>query len=134
MKANRRQTKPVVDSTLSLSAIDYNSDQFREVLDSRIQAISGASNFSTGWNRVFWRPFDGEKNYGGIGPINRYWLDHDALRLRSWQLMLESEIVQIGIQRYVMWCIGAGLKLKCEPQVDILKKNGITLDAQKFSK
>ena len=108
---------------------------FTELLDSRIKAIAGAAwGNGGGFNRVYWRPFDGEKNYGGIGPINRYWLDHDALRLRSWQLMLESEIVQIGVQRYVMWLIGGGLMLKCEPDAYILKKHGINIDPQAFSK
>lgn len=100
-------------------------------LDSKIQAYS--SNLgSTGWNRVFYRPFDGEKNLGGIGPINKYWLDHDSLRLRAWQLMLESEVVQIGVQRYVMWLIGGGLKLRAEPDAPTLKKFGINLDTQAF--
>ena len=109
------------------------TSEIKEQVKSEMKAFSGNAGW-TGWNRVFWRPFDGEKTMGGMGPINRYWLDHDALRMRSWQLMLESEIVQIGIQRYVMWLIGQGLKLKCEPDTFILKKNGINLDSQAFSK
>lgn len=91
----------------------------------------GSSNGSYN-NRVFYRPFDGEKNVGGIGPINKYYLDHDALRLRSWQLLLESEIVQIGISRSVMWTIGAGLKLRCEPEIEVLQAEGIQLDKKTF--
>ncbi len=103
-------------------------------LDKRIQAFGADAGYATGWNRVFYRPFDGEKSLGGIGPINKYYLDHDALRLRSWQMLLESEIVQIGIQRYVMWLVGSGLRLRSEPDKNILAKNGINIDAQAFAK
>lgn len=87
-----------------------------------------------GYNRVFITPFDGEKSAGGIGPINKYVLDYEALRLRSWQLLLESEIVQIGISRSVMWTVGSGLKLRCQPDKDVLESEGIKIEPQKWAK
>ncbi|MBX2906167.1 MAG: phage portal protein [Taibaiella sp.] len=85
-------------------------------------------------SRVVWKWFDGEKSAGGMGPINRYTLDHDALRMRSWQLLIESEIVQIGINRWVTWAVGKGLKLRAEPDEDVLASMGIGIDKQVFSK
>jgi capsid protein len=121
-----------VTSPLTQPAERDSAIEILQKLDAKIEAFTGAGY--GGWNRVFYRPFDGEKSLGGIGPINKYWLDHDALRLRSWQLMLESEIVQTGIQRYVMWLIGSGLRLRAEPDKETLAKYGIILDSQKFAK
>ena len=44
--------------------------------------------------------FDGEKNLGEIGPAREYVLDYTALRVRSWQSYLESEITQTTINRF----------------------------------
>ena len=78
--------------------------------------------------------FNGEKNVGDLGPIRQYSLDHNSLRLRSWQLFLESEICQIVFQRHVRWVIGDGLKLQAEPQADVLESEKITADTSDFSK
>lgn len=78
--------------------------------------------------------FNGEKNYGEIGPIKSYFPDYGALRARSWQLYLESEIAQIVLNNHVNWVIGSGLKLQSEPIKDILEAEGISFDPQKFSK
>jgi hypothetical protein len=53
--------------------------------------------------------FDGEKNFGEIGPIKRYILDYHALSLRSWQSYLESDISKTVIDRYCIWVIDKGL-------------------------
>jgi lambda family phage portal protein len=78
--------------------------------------------------------FDGEKNYGEIGPIKDYFPDYNSLRARSWQMYLESEIAQTVLNNHIKWVIGAGLKLQSEPQKDILKQEGISINAQEFSK
>ena len=108
-------------------------DLLRDAI-TKLEALNGIGSYSGTFNRVFWRPFDGEKNLGNLGVINKYSLDFDGLRLRSWQLFLTSEVVQIGIKRYAMWLIGAGLKLRAEPEVTVLEKYGIKIDSQEFSK
>jgi hypothetical protein len=60
--------------------------------------------------------YDGEKNLGEVGPIKLYQMQYDALRWRSRQLYIESEICTTVIDRSVMWEVGAGLKLQCEPK------------------
>lgn len=91
---------------------------------------------STGgtYRPLFTTGFNGEKNLGEIGPIKRYLLDYEALRLRSWQSFLESEITQTVIGKYIMWVVGTGLKPQSEPATDILKDEGITLDKEVYSK
>lgn len=82
---------------------------------------------------MFTQSFNGEKNYGEIGPIKRYTLDYGALRMRAWQSFLESEITQTVINKYLMWVVGPGLSLKAEPISDILKLYGIEIDSESFA-
>lgn len=135
-----KESKEFIKTVWNLSKLKAEAIAFEESksgflaeLDSKIKAYSGGSTYG-GFNRVLWKPFDGERNLGGLGPINDYFMDHDSLRLRGWQLILESEVIQIAIQRYVIWLIGAGLRLNSEPDVDVLKMFGKTVDAQLFSK
>lgn len=83
---------------------------------------------------TFSLPFNGEKNLGELGPIKSYLPDWPKLRLRSWQLYLESEVAQTILGKFETWTIGKGLKLQAEPNKDLLMSLGIDLDTKKFSK
>lgn len=65
--------------------------------------------------------YDGEKNLGEMGPAKLYGLDYATLRIRSWQLYLDSEVIQTVYKKFLLWVIGSGLKLQAEPQKDVLK-------------
>lgn len=73
--------------------------------------------------------FDGEKNIGELGPLINYKLEYNALRSRSWESYLTSEITQTVINKFITWVIGSGLKLQSEPVTSILQSKGITLSA-----
>lgn len=75
------------------------------------------------------KSFDGEKNFGEIGQIIDYRPDYEALRLRSWQSYLESEITQMIVNRQLTWIIGKGLKLQSQPELKALESEGIGLDS-----
>jgi capsid protein len=77
--------------------------------------------------------FDGEKNFGEIGPIKNYRPDYLALRLRSYQAYIESDAAQTIIKKFTKWVIGSGLKLQAEPEKDVLKSEGIILDSENFN-
>jgi len=77
--------------------------------------------------------YNGEKNLGEAGPIKKYMLGYESLRLRSWQAFLDSEIAQTVIGRYCTWMIGPGLKLQAEPSEYLLGKYGISIKNQDFS-
>jgi capsid protein len=77
--------------------------------------------------------FNGEKNFGEIGPVKDYVLDYGTLRQRSWDLFLDSEIAQTVLRKYVTWVIGKGLKLQSEPIKRILNSEGVSIDAAEFS-
>lgn len=87
-----------------------------------------------GYRTIGSSSFNGEKNYGELGPIKSYIPDYNALRARSWQLYYESEVAQIVINKYVVWVIGQGLKVQSEPETDVLKDMGISVNKQQFSK
>lgn len=78
-------------------------------------------------NPIFAWSYDGEKNPGEIGIIKDYIPEYRSLRIRAWQSLLESEISQTIIKKYILWIIGAGLKLQTEPDKEVLKSEGIEL-------
>lgn len=76
--------------------------------------------------------FNGEKNYGDLGPLRGYSPNFPMLRQRSWDLFLESDAAQIVFNKYNTWVIGKGLKLQCEPPKKIFEIEGVSIDIQKF--
>lgn len=94
-----------------------------------------AENVGAGnWRFIGSVGFNGEKNLGEMGPIKNYYIEYEKLRARSWQLYLESDLAQTVLNKYNTWMIGKGLKLQAEPEVNILKQEGITLNREEFSK
>ncbi|WP_340156306.1 phage portal protein [uncultured Winogradskyella sp.] len=91
---------------------------------------SSSNNFTP----VFQHYFNGEKNPGELGPLINYELDFAGLRRRSWESYLTSEITQTIVKRFVMWVIGKGLHLQCEPSEEVLKSEGINGDLREFTK
>lgn len=83
---------------------------------------------------IFNISYDGEKDEGAIGPIKTYWLNHIALRARSWQSYIDSDITQGIINKYCGWIIGGGLKLQSEPVKLVLESEGININKEEFSK
>ncbi len=77
--------------------------------------------------------YDGEKNIGAIGPIKSYAKDFYALRMRSRQAFIESDVCQAVVGRFTAWAIGTGLRLDAEPQIDVLKASKITIDTEAFN-
>jgi len=78
--------------------------------------------------------YNGEKNLGEVGPPKDYIIDFGVLRVRSWQMFIESDMASIVLSKFCHWVIGRGLRLQCEPAVDVLGDSGVSVDAQKFSK
>lgn len=73
-----------------------------------------------GYNTVIPVIFDGEKDLGEIGPVKVYNLDHYAIRLRSWQAFLDSDVCSALMRRSCDWVIGTGLKLQAQPKKKVL--------------
>lgn len=78
--------------------------------------------------------FDGEKNFGEIGPVKDYYLEHEAIRLRGWEAKLTNEIASTILKKYCLWVIGSGLKLKAEPEKLVLSSEGIEMDPESFNR
>jgi capsid protein len=96
-------------------------------------APRAARNFS-GYTGNSWSlSYNGEKNLGELGPVIDYEIDHNILRARSWQAYLESEVAQLVFKKYNIWIISDGLRCKSEPNIEVLKSEGITIDSEKFN-
>lgn len=94
-----------------------------------------ASVYGGRLHHTYTHRYNGEKNLGEMGPVKVYALNYEVLRYRSWQAMLESEIAQIVINRFVTWVVGKGLSLQSEPNKMVLNSEGIKIsDTQPFSK
>jgi hypothetical protein len=85
------------------------------------------------WRTIYHQSYDGEKNLGEIGPLTKYSLDYEALRLRSWKAYLDSEVAQTVFNKFSSWVIGKGLRLQSEPAITVLKSEGIELNAELFN-
>lgn len=77
--------------------------------------------------------YTGEKNLGSMGPAKYYTPEYETLRIRSYQSYIESEITKTIINKFRLWVIGDGLKLKSEPNKVVLKSEGIDLDTEAFN-
>lgn len=78
--------------------------------------------------------FDGEKNYGEIGPVVDYNLDYYKLASRSWKSYMDSEIAKTVFDKYSIWIIDKGLKLQSLPAVTALKSEGVDIDLENTTK
>lgn len=72
--------------------------------------------------------FDGEKNLGEMGRPKDYVLNHEILRIRSWQSYTESEITQTLVNKFTSWIVGSGLVLQSDPVLATLKSEGIDIE------
>lgn len=82
---------------------------------------------------IFTVSYDGEKNPGEIGDIKNLIPDHAAMRARSWQSYLSSDITQLVVNEYVDWIVGTGLTTQAKPIMEILEQAGVVLDRTEFS-
>lgn len=76
--------------------------------------------------------YDGSTNLGEMGPAMNYSMDYSTLRVRGYEGYLTSDIIHTGIGRKNKWLAGTGLELQCSPNVEVLKGEGITIDAEKW--
>jgi capsid protein len=67
--------------------------------------------------------FDGEKTPYELGMPYEFNLDYNALRQRSWEAFIKSDIIQNGIKKYLLWLVGSGLKLQSIPVTAVIGEN-----------
>jgi len=81
------------------------------------------SNFyqSSGWSGANMIAFDGEQTPFELGTPLDFYNDYYSMRKRAWEAFLKTDVVQNAIHKYVLWVVGAGLKLQSDPVSDILK-------------
>lgn len=84
-------------------------------------------------NEILIMPYNGENKKGDMGKIINYSLDYEGLRLRSWQMMIESEEYALIENKFADRVIGSGLNYKLEPNTDVINIYNIQIDTKEFS-
>ena len=116
----------IVDKILDFNIRDFVTAE-KPVKKVEALRTGGVYNEIVNWS------FDGEKNLGGVGQMKDYTLDFNALRVRSWQSFLESELTQTIINKYTVWVVGNRLKLQSEPNQDALETESISFDMNELT-
>jgi len=77
--------------------------------------------------------WDGEKTLGELGVVVRNIPDYKKLRLRSYQAYETMDVFKTIASKYFYWKIGSGLKLQAEPNVTVLKSEGLDVSDAEFA-
>lgn len=119
----------------STSLIDRLISWWKEepVLQERAKSMAEINASSGSYGSAYMQSYDGEKNLGAIGGVVEYYLDFQALRLRSWDAYLTSDIAKTILNKLTIWTIDEGLKLQANPSKLILESEGLNIDTEKFN-
>lgn len=90
-----------------------------QAVESYVESVE--ASILNNYNPMFSISYDGEKTPGELGAVKKYIPNFTALRNRSWQAYLESDIAISIINRFKSWVAGAGLKLQYQPEKEILE-------------
>ena len=104
-----------------------------------IDKVFGTSFFNKKQSSVLVSPtivrekiYDGETNAGTLGnPINLI-PNEEIIRYRANEAMLTSDVIKSISSKYFKFVVGQGLILKSEPNIDVLKSEGINEDLKNF--
>ena len=86
------------------------------------------------WWPVKSRRWDGEKTLGELGNVIINIPDFKRLRYRSYDAADKIDIIKTITGKFFKYIIGSGLKLQSEPNVSVLKLEGINQDLTDFKK
>lgn len=86
------------------------------------------SNMVVGYEyAVINKNWDGEKNLGELGLVIKNIPDYKRLRLRSYNAYATIDTFKTIASKYFYWKIGSGLKLQAEPNLTVLKSEGLDI-------
>jgi capsid protein len=77
--------------------------------------------------------WDGEKNLGELGLVINNIPDYKRLRLRSYNAYATIDTFKTIASKYFYWKIGSGLKLQAEPNLTVLKSEGLDITDEQSS-
>jgi len=79
------------------------------------------------------KKWDGEKNLGELGLVVNNIPDYHRLRLRSYNAYATIDTFKTIASKYFYWKIGSGLKLQAEPNLTVLKSEGLDITDEQSS-
>lgn len=115
-----------------LDIFGLQKKQTQEQVVTQVQPKSSVSyqdnNFVLGYEyAVVNKKWDGEKTLGELGTIVNNIPDYKRLRLRSYNAYATIDTFKTIATKYFYWKIGSGLKLQAEPNLAVLKSEGLDL-------
>ena len=106
----------------------YRDHELNRAIPSELSMFPSARISNDSYVDSYVLSFNGEKNYGDLGPIIEYIMDYYGLNRRSYQAYLESEIAHTVLNRYFTWIVDGGLRLELEPVKELLESEGVNVD------
>jgi hypothetical protein len=92
------------------------------------------SNMVVGYEyAIINKNWDGEKNLGELGLVINNIPDYQRLRLRSYNAYATIDTFKTIASKYFYWKIGSGLKLQAEPNLTVLKSEGLDISDEQSS-
>jgi capsid protein len=76
--------------------------------------------------------FNGEKSAGELGNPIDLLPDYQSLRLRAYEFDLTADVVKIITGKFIEWVVATGLKMRSEPNEDVLNFEGIRENLKDF--
>ncbi len=106
--------------------IPFSREKSKSNID-QLQTDSGYGGYGGYGNLypVITEQFDGEKTPGEMGVYKNLLPNHSGLRYRTYEAELKSDIVKIITGKFFKWIVGVGLKLHSEPNLTVLKTEGL---------
>lgn len=116
---------------------DFFKSRKKEVQEEQVivqptSAFNSGASIVSPWTPILNKSFDGEKTPGEMGNVVNLFPDHNALRLRSYEANLKSDVVKIITGKFFKWVVGGGLTAQAQPNEKVLFSEGITEDFVKF--
>lgn len=85
------------------------------------------------WNHVVSTSFDGEKNWGEMGPAKDVQINYQRARIRAHEANVTNETANTIIKKLVRWIVSGGLKLQSNPDDIVLRSEGVTISKEAFN-
>lgn len=70
---------------------------------------------------AYFSNYDGEKTPYTLGTPTEVGADYYGMALRSWEAFYTVDIVQNAVNKYLLWVVGAGLKLQANPLTSLIQ-------------
>jgi len=117
-----------IDSVKNIFAVKNLSREIND-LNQKAYNLQAQARWGAKYQNAI--PWGGSNNSYELPPSFDYEPDYLELRAQAWGQFLKTDLVQNAINKYILWTIGAGLKLQSDPLVDSNIKENFVKEVEK---